>query len=439
MSRDLRADALAIFHAGLAAVEPAKLVRDAMAKLPAEVWDAIRRAPRIHVAGGGKACAAMAAGLEQALGDDLARVAGAVNVPAGCRADVSRITLNEARAAGSNLPTPEGVAFTRAMLAQFAAAGPDDVAICLISGGGSALLTCPAEGVSLADKIELTRRLHAAGSDIKMVNVVRKELSAVKGGRLAKAFRGKLLVSLILSDVIGDDLETVASGPTTVNTSGADIALGIIRYFKLDHGFKSVTNHLETHSVIEWTSHQFDAEVRNVVVGNNLTAISAAADEAAGLGYNVLNLGSRLSGDTVTLADIIAELALSIHFDGLPIRRPACIVLGGETTVELPETPGKGGRNTHFAMACARRATAMIEFGTACVLSGGTDGEDGPTDAAGAVVDRTTQLKQWEFKTEYTHFLRRCDSYTYFDRSDDLIRIGLTGTNVADIRLVLIV
>ena len=406
MSRDLRADAEAIFRAGVAAVEPGKLVREAMGKLPAEVWDAIRRAPTLHVAGGGKACAAMAAGLEQSLGEELAKVVGAVNVPAGCRAGVSRITLNEARAAGSNLPTPEGVAFTRAMLAQFAAAGPNDVAICLISGGGSALLTCPAEGVSLEDKVELARRSQAAGEPIEVLNFGRAMKSAVKGGRLAAAFKGRLVLGLILSDVIGDPIEVVASGPTA------------------------------PHPWVRST-----ASVHNVVVGGNRTALAAAAREAIRRGYELVNLGSHVGGDAEATARTVADIVKSVRLDGIPARPPACVLVGGEVTVELPPDPGRGGRNTSFTLAtCLWLSIAKLgDLGRYCVLSGGTDGEDGPTDAAGAVADESIFAESPRLQSRGADALERCDSYTYFDEVGGLLKTGLTGTNVADIRLVLVV
>ena len=443
MSRDLRADALAIFHAGIAAVEPAKLVREAFAKLPAEVLAAIAGAPRIHVAGGGKACAAMAAGLEQALGGELARVAGAVNVPAGCRADVSRIKLNEARAVGSNLPTPEGVAFTRAMLEQFAAAGPNDVAICLISGGGSALLTCPAEGVTLEDKVTITRQLQSiAGQTIGAVNAVRTQLSAVKGGRLAAAFSGELVLSFILSDVIGDPLSIIASGPTVPDITTAEMALHIIQFDGVGIGAERAVRFLEANRLLETPAPAITADVRNSVVGNNQTALAAATEEASRLGYRVINLGSHVQGKTGVVAEVIAGIVESVRADGLPVRPPACILIGGETTVKLPRRVGKGGRNTHFALALLHHLThigGLLRLQGICVLSAGTDGEDGPTDAAGATGDYHIAAKAHEIGEWPLDYLRRKDSYTYFEKVGGLIQIGLTGTNVADIRLVLIV
>ena len=406
MSRDLRADAEAIFRAGVAAVEPGKLVREAIAKLPADVLAAIGVAPRIHVAGGGKACAGMATGLETALAAHLDKLVGAVNVPAGCHADVARIKLNEARAAGSNLPTPEGVVFTRVMLDQFQNAGPDDVAICLISGGGSALLTCPAEGVSLEDMIELTKQMQADGVPIEVLNFSRAMKSAVKGGRLAAAFRGRLVVGLILSDVIGDPIEVIASGPT-----------------------------------VPTTSVRASAEVHNVVIGNNQTALVAASIEATRRGYPVLNLGSYLGGETEAVARTVAEIVKSIRLDGLPVRAPVCVLLGGETTVELPTNPGKGGRNSFFVLAAWLwlSYSKLGNLGRLCVLSGGTDGEDGPTDAAGACMDDTIFAGSYQLEAPGGDALARRDSYTFFDHMGGLFKIGLTGTNVADIRLVLIV
>jgi hydroxypyruvate reductase/glycerate 2-kinase len=204
-----REHATAIWQAAVDAVRPEPLVRAAV-----ESDRAIREAPRVIVVGAGKAGPGMAAGLEAALADRLDRVEGLVNVPAGMTADLKRIRLHAARPQGVNEPRPEGVAGAEEMLHLLRSAGPEDVAVCLLSGGGSALLPAPAEGVSLEDKLAVTKLLHRCGATIDEMNCVRKHLSRVKGGRLAEAFRGKRLVSLVISDVVGDPLDVIASGPT---------------------------------------------------------------------------------------------------------------------------------------------------------------------------------------------------------------------------------
>src|SRR5947209_4997797 len=225
MSDLLRQHARAIWHAAVDAVRPEPLVRRALTDNALGIGQAVRAAPRILVLGAGKAGAAMAAAVEEALADVLDHVDGIVNVPAESVRPLRKIRLHAARPAGSNQPTAEGVVGAEEMLRLARSAGPDDVALCLLSGGGSALLPAPAEGVTLADKQAVTQLLHACGATINQMNAVRKHLSAIKGGRLAEAFGGKALWSLIISDVIGDQLDVIASGPTIPDPT---VASGIL-------------------------------------------------------------------------------------------------------------------------------------------------------------------------------------------------------------------
>ena len=248
--------------------------------------------------------------------------------------------------------------------------------------------------------------MQADGVPIEVLNFTRAMKSAVKGGRLAAAFRGRLVVGLILSDVIGDPIGVIASGPT--------VPTALVRPA---------------------------AATYNVVVGNNQLALAAANAEAARRGYPVLNLGSYLGGETEALARAVAEIVKSIRLDGLPVRAPICLLMGGETTVELAPDPGLGGRNTSFALATCLWFSHfdMGNLGRFCVLSAGTDGEDGPTDAAGACVDDAIFAGSCQLEARGADALERCDSYTFFDHIGGLLKTGLTGTNVADIRLVLVV
>jgi hydroxypyruvate reductase/glycerate 2-kinase len=212
MATPLRAHARSIWQAAVDAARPEPLVREALRDAPPALRAALDAAPHIFVVGGGKAGAAMSAGLEEALADRLDRVSGLVNVPAECVRPLKRVRLHPARPAGSNHPTAHGVAGSVQMLEMLRSAGPEDVALCLLSGGGSALLPAPADDVPLADKQEVTRLLHGCGATIGEMNAVRKHLSRIKGGRLAQAFTGRRLVSLIVSDVVGDRLDVIASG-----------------------------------------------------------------------------------------------------------------------------------------------------------------------------------------------------------------------------------
>jgi hydroxypyruvate reductase/glycerate 2-kinase len=379
----------------------------------------------------------MAAGLETGLGSHLDKLTGLLNVPEGSAAELRRIELHPARPAGSNHPTAAGVAGIERMLQLLETAGPDDVAFCLLSGGGSALLPAPAEGVTLDDKQRVTKLLHASGAAIGEMNAVRKHLSRVKGGRLAEAFRGRLLVGLILSDVVGDPLDVIASGPTAPDpTTFADALEVLDRYGLTDRAPVAVVRHLRRgrDGSLPETPKRLPAHVHNRVIGNNATALRAATVVAERLGYPVLNLGPYIEGDTSEVAGVVAGLVKSIRRDGQPVRPPVCVLVGGETTVALGPDPGKGGRNQEFVLAAAVKLGA--DLAGVCVLSGGTDGEDGPTDAAGAVA--TSQTTAGACGPSAADHLRRHDSYPFFDAVGGLFRTGGTGTNVTDVRVVLV-
>ncbi len=424
-----REHAMSIWTASVDAVRPEPLVR---AAVEAEEW--LRNAPRVLVVGAGKAGPGMAAGLESAIAGRLDVVEGLVNVPAGMTTPLKRVRLHAARPQGVNEPTAEGVSGAEEMLRLLQSAGPDDVAVCLLSGGGSALLPAPAEGVTLADKLAVTKLLHRSGATIDEMNCVRKHLSRVKGGRLAEAFRGKRLVSLIISDVVGDPLDVIASGPTAPDPTTFADALEVLHdYGLMDSTPAAVLRHLQAgrSGQIPDTPKAIPANVENRVIGSNRVALDAAKRKAEELGYRVLDLGSFVEGETRQVATAVAGIVRSIQNDGAPLQSPACILLGGETTVTLGESPGKGGRNQEFALAVLAKLGAAGMVGVT-VLSAGTDGEDGPTDAAGAVADATTPLQEAE------DHLRRHDAYNLFDRVGGLIRCGLTGTNVMDVRVILV-
>lgn len=429
--------ARAIWQAGIASVAPGRLIPQSLESLSSEWKRDLSYAPRILVVGAGKAGAAMAVAIEAAIPD---RLTGLVNVPEGAVESTKFIRLHAARPVGSNHPTEAGVAGAEEMLRLLASAGPDDVALCLISGGGSALLPCPVEGVSLADKQAITKILHASGATIGEMNAVRKHLSRVKGGRLAQAFPGMRMISLIISDVVGDPLDVIASGPTAPDpTTFADAVAVLDRYGLTADAPASVVAFLRRGMAgeIPETPKSLPPNVHNLVIGSNATALAAARVKAESLGYRVHDLGPNVEGETAPVAVAVAELATRIRDRGEPLRPPACVLIGGETTVTLGASPGKGGRNQEFVLA------AMNHLGEAgmrdiCILSGGTDGEDGPTDAAGAVASIETVYAARPAGLSASDYLRRHDAYAYFDRVGGLIRTGLTGTNVMDLRIVLV-
>jgi hydroxypyruvate reductase/glycerate 2-kinase len=324
------------------------------------------------------------------------------------------------------------------MLRLARAAGPSDVALCLLSGGGSALLPAPAPGLSLADKQDVTLLLHRCGATINEMNAVRKHLSALKGGRLAEAFRGRALYSLIISDVIGDPLDVIASGPTAPDpTTFADALAVLERYGLRGQAPPAVLRHLQRGAAgeIAETPKVLPASVHNLILGSNVRALAAAERQAQTLGYQVLNLGSHLEGETRAVAQTLAGIARSIRAQGVPLGPPVCVLSGGETTVTLGPDHGLGGRNQEFVLA------SLLELGNdpgVVMLSGGTDGEDGPTDAAGAVADADTLQRAQQLQLDARDYLNRHDAYHFFQATGDLLQTGLTQTNVMDVRVVLI-
>jgi glycerate 2-kinase len=438
MNRSLSADALAIWHAAVDAARPGDLLPNHVRSDP-RLQQAITSAKRVLVVGAGKAGAAMSEALETALAENLDKVTGVVNVPADAVRPLQRIRLHPARPPASNHPTADGVAGAEEMLALLRSAGPDDVAICLLSGGGSALLPAP-DGVSLEDKQAVTKLLHACGATIHEMNAVRKHLSRVKGGRLAQAFRGRALFSLIISDVVGDPLDVIASGPTAADPSTFADALAVMdRYGLRDKSPRAVVAHLESGAAgrVPETLKELPAHVHNGILGNNPLALRAAGAKATELGYGLLNLGSFVEGETRQVATAIAGVVRGIRADGVPVAPPACVLIGGETTVTLGPDSGKGGRNQEFVLAALHKLGEDGMRGVA-VLSGGTDGEDGPTDAAGAVADETTCAELRRRGLDVVDHLDRHDAYPLFDAVGGLIRTGLTQTNVMDVRLILV-
>ena len=436
----LRQHAQAIWQAAVAAVDPFLLVRDFLMYPPPELAKTLAGPGHILVVGGGKAGAAMAAGVEAALVGSLDRLSGVVNVPMESVRPLRVLRLHAARPAGSNQPTAEGVAGVQAMLDLVAKAGPHDVGLCLLSGGGSALLPAPVAGITLQDKQHVTALLHACGATINEMNCVRKHLSAIKGGRLAQAFGARPLFSLIISDVIGDPLDVIASGPTAPDPTTFADALAILdRYGLRKKVPPSVLAHLERGRAggFPETPKTLPPSVHNLVLGNNSRALDAAQGQAEKWGYTVLNLGSYIEGETRHAAVVLAGIARSIRADGRPLRPPVCLLSGGETTVTLGPSPGRGGRNQEWVLSAAAYLGAA-GLRNMVVLSGGTDGEDGPTDAAGALADESTLTRAATMGLDPAAYLERHDAYSFFEATGDLLKTGLTQTNVMDVRVVLI-
>jgi glycerate 2-kinase len=446
----LRADALAIWQAGVDAVRGDRLIAENV-RVDGEflvVGDEplpLASIDRIVVVGAGKAGAGMAAGLEAALGERLLaekQVAGWLNVPADCVRPLARIKLHAARPAGINEPTAEGVAGAEAILNLVSQAGPRDLVFCLLSGGGSALLPLPVEGVSLTDKLALTQFLSAAGATITELNTVRKQLSRIKGNGLARACRAGRLISLIISDVIGDPLDMIASGPTVPDSSAPQDALAVLeRFGAIAAGVApSAIVHLRKAALESGEGPRAPSEATNLVIGNNAVAVDAAGVEAVRRGYShAMISATTLEGQAEELGRHYASLAFHMrHKAG-----PDCLITGGEPVVKLVDAAsrGRGGRNQQLVLAALDQLLLIDPeslLAGICLLSGGTDGEDGPTDAAGALADEALVGEMRKQKLVPADFLARNDAYHFFEPLRGLIKTGPTHTNVCDVRVIVV-
>lgn len=408
----LRSDSLSIFRAGLKAADPVHAVRQALHDFPQG---------RVWVIGAGKASARMAWAAEQVLGSRIA--GGLINTKDDHLAKLRRIELNEC---SHPVPDERGVAGARRIAEIARAASRDDIVLCLISGGASALMPLPIEGVSLAQKQEMTRQLLASGAAIHEINCVRKHLSSLKGGQLAKLAAPARVVALLLSDVIGDDLDVIGSGPTAPDSTTLADARAILKRYKID----SKLPMMETPS----PDDPLFRRVKNVVVGSNRLAAEAAAKKAIALGYRTMILSTSIDGETRDVARVHAAIAKEISAYGQPLKKPACVISGGETTVVL-KGQGKGGRNQEFTLAAA---IALDGVPHACLLSAGTDGTDGPTDAAGAICDGKTLERAIKKGLDAEASLRENDAYPFFQQLGDLVMTGPTGTNVMDLHIILV-
>jgi len=436
----LRKDAREIFLSGVKAVDPVNAVERNLQRqderlIVGDQTYNLSDYEDVYVIGAGKASAAMAQPLENLLGDRLK--AGLVQVKYKHAVPLKKILLNEA---GHPVPDQAGFDGARKIIELMMKTSERDLVFCLISGGGSALLPSPAGGLSMEDKQSTTQILLESGATIHEINAVRKHISLVKGGRLARLVYPSRLISLILSDVIGDNLDSIASGPTVPDNTTFNDCLRILEKYNIrDKIPSSVLDHLEKgiRGELEETPKVDDPvfrQTQNIIIGSNILAVQAAKAKADELGYNSLILSTFIEGETKDVAKVHAAIAKEIMSRDLPISRPACVISGGETTVTI-RGKGLGGRNQEFALAAAIDVDGWKEV---VVLSGGTDGTDGPTDAAGAIVDGSTVSRAESLGMDPEHYLRENDSYHFFQGLDDLLITGPTFTNVMDLRLVLV-
>ncbi len=425
----LREAARSVFDTALRAADVHPLVRRALA----DVHLAARG--RVLVVGAGKASGAMAAAAEGALGDRIAD--GLVVVKDGYLADTTRVRLVEA---GHPVPDARGEAAARQIRAVADSAGTDDLLLVLVSGGGSALTPAPVPPITLADKQAMTRLMLAAGANINQLNAVRKHCSLLKGGQLARAAAPARVHALLLSDVIGDPLDVIASGPTAPDASTFAEALAILDRFELrSRAPAAIVERLErgARGEIPETPKPEDPVFRgvtNTVIGNNLLVVEAAAAQARALGYAPHVLTRALEGEARDVARTLVGLAREIQAGRGPVAPPACLIAGGETTVTVRGT-GSGGRCQEWALAAALELEGVDGI---VALAAGTDGTDGPTDAAGAVADGATAERARERGDDPRARLGQNDSNPVFAALGDLVVTGPTNTNLLDLYLLLV-
>jgi glycerate 2-kinase len=439
-TRTQRETVLPILSAALDAVDPIAAVKHHMSlaghelRLGERTYD-LNKYRHIYVIGGGKAGGSMARAAEEVLGERL--TAGTINTKYGYMADTKIVRINEA---GHPIPDAAGMDGARRMVDLAGTASEGDLVICLISGGGSALMTLPVEGVTLEDMEALTSSLLRCGATINEINTIRKHLSQIKGGNLSRAAYPADVVSLILSDVVGNPLDVIASGPTVPDSSTFADAYEIVeRYDLVDELPTSIVDHLRQgrDGIIPETPKDGDplfVNTYNLIVGSNEIAAQAAIERAKGAGFHTLLLSTYVEGEAREVAHVFCAIAREILHSGHPVPRPACVVAGGETTVTI-RGEGKGGRNQELALSAAIQLDGLDQ---AMIVALATDGTDGPTDAAGAVADGWTLRRARGKKLLARDYLANNDSYRFFEQLDDLLLTGPTNTNVNDLTFVFV-
>lgn len=449
----VRADAEAIFRAALERVDPVPMMRRVLRldgdllRVETEETSAsfdLARFDRVVVTGAGKASARMALAVEELLGDRLA--GGLVVVKAGHGERLRRVRLVEA---AHPVPDASSVRAAEELLAFAAGLDERTLVLTLVSGGGSALLCAPAAGpdgrplLTLEEKQAVTRALLGCGATIHELNCVRKHLSRIKGGRLARAYGAATSLNLLLSDVVGDDLDVIASGPTVADpTTYADALAVIARHRLADRIPAAALRVLEDGAAGRLPETPKPgapelARARDVLVGTNHQALLAAEARARTLGYRTLVLTSRLTGEAREAALVLLGVGEDVARHGFPLTPPACVIAGGETTVTL-RGRGKGGRNQELALAAMARMLQARASPRLLLLAASTDGNDGPTDAAGAFASVGLAEAARARGLEPGPFLAENDSYAFHDRAGTLLRTGPTNTNVSDVAILLV-
>ncbi|MEM5872050.1 MAG: glycerate kinase [Candidatus Aenigmatarchaeota archaeon] len=391
---------------------------------------------KVIVVGGGKASGYMAEALEEILGNYITK--GLIVVPKGTskRHKTKKIKILEA---SHPVPDKNSIKGAKRILNLVKKVKEDDLVICLFSGGGSSLIALPKEGISLRDKKKVTNMLLKCGATINEINTIRKHLSSFKGGQLAKAAYPATILSLLLSDVLGDPTDVIASGPTVPDSTTFSDAIYILKKYeiweKIPNSIRVIFRNGEL-GLIEETPKKNDEifqKVKNVILGNNRLACQAAINTLAGYGLKTLFLSSFMECEAREFGAMLGALVKEIFSSGNPLSPPAGIVIGGETTVTVTGN-GKGGRNQEIALSAALRIEGNDDV---VIVSISTDGIDGPTDTAGALVDGETIRRSRKLKLDAIEYLKNNDSYSFFSQVGGLVITGPTGTNVNDITIVI--
>lgn len=441
MVNSRKKDILSIIESAISAVDAQKIIKEIIhlhrnsLTIGKNKYD-LDFYKNIYVIGGGKASYSMASTIEEILGDKL--TGGIVITKYGHKLkNLSKIDIIEG---GHPIPDDNGIKGVNKILDLLKDIKRDDLIFVLLSGGASSLLPAPAGSISINDKRLITDLLLKSGANIDEINAVRKHISRLKGGQLASLLYPAESICLILSDVLGDRLEVVASGPTIPDNSTFKNAVDILKRYSIWNSMpRSVMNHLlkglkgEIAETPKPANPAFK-RVKNILIGNNKAAVIAAEKKAKDLGYNTMILSTFIEGEAKEIGKVFGAIVREISEDERPLKRMACVIAGGETTVTV-KGKGKGGRAQEFALS----ASLMINgLKNVAVVGVGTDGTDGPTDAAGAISDGTTISRALEIGIDAREYLENSDSYHFFKKLGDLIITGPTNTNVNDLYMAFI-
>jgi len=440
MNEKLRKDARELFYQALKEADPRKCVLEHLELKNDKLKAGSRNFnlsdfESVYVIAFGKAASAMAAAIEELLGEWITKGIVVSNV----RSEKA-FSKMDFHLSSHPVPDKKSVAAANKVVSLLEESGEKDLVIFLISGGGSSILAMPSEGLTIEDIRTVTQRLMLCGVDTYGLNTVRKKMSQIKGGGLLKKALPSQVITLILSDVVGDRLEFIASGPTVPDTTTYEDAWRVIEALELEHKISPrVVVHLEKgrkKKIPPTIDHdQYEKSgATTIVVGNNHKAIVSMEKMAKKMGYNTLFLSSQISGEAREVAKVLAGISFNIKRFGRPVKKPACILFGGETTVNVTGR-GLGGRNSETALSFCFE---IIGSEGIVGLFAGTDGIDGPTDAAGAICDGQSRLISRSMGISARDHLADNDSYSFFETLGDLIKTGSTGTNVMDVGVILI-